>query len=51
MSAPRNPDVDRLARALAALLAAWWMRQAATGDGQADPAASEGNGEPSGTAA
>ena len=51
MSAPRTPDLDRLAEALAALLAAWWARQAATGDGRADPAAPEGTGDPSGRTA
>ena len=37
MSAPSRTEVDRLAQALAALLAAWWARHAAAASRREDP--------------
>ena len=49
MSAPSPLDVDRLARALVALLAAWWERQAAArGERAASGAGDRGLGQGTG---
>ena len=50
MSAPRGPNFVDLARALAALLAAWWARRAGTVDGQIGPDAADGGSDPPGRA-
>lgn len=51
MSAPRSPDLDRLAEALAALLAAWWTRQAGTVNRQTSPMGTESHTDPPGRTA
>jgi len=47
MSASDGAELDRLARALAALLAAWWLRYARTEEPRPNPADHALGGSPS----